>query len=68
MKKIVFEDREFSKASFSQYVWNQCVQVARRDDIVGVRDSKDTEKTTLCFSREEWQAFIKGVKAGEFDI
>lgn len=68
MKKVTFEDHEFSKASFSQYVWNKCVQVAKRDDDVGVRDSKDSEKTTLCFSREEWRAFIAGVKAGEFDV
>lgn len=67
MKKVKFEDHEFSKASFSQYSWNRCVQVAIREDVVGVRDSKDPEKTTLCFTRDEWVAFIDGVKKGEFD-
>lgn len=68
MKKVIFEDSEFSKSSFSQYTWNVCVQVAKRKDAIGVRDSKDPDKTTLCFSPEEWQAFIDGVKKGEFDI
>ena len=68
MNKIEFENHEFSKASFSQYSWNRCVQVAIRKDAIGVRDSKDAEKTTLCFSPQEWEAFIDGVKKGEFDL
>ncbi len=68
MKKVNFKDKEFSKASFSQYVWNKCVQVAIRKDVIGLRDSKDSQKTTLTFTPDEWDAFIKGVKAGEFDI
>lgn len=68
MKNVEFEDSEFSKASMSQYVWNRCVQVAVRTDTIGVRDSKDQKKTTLVFSPDEWDAFIQGVKAGEFDI
>lgn len=67
MKKIKFNDSEFSKASFSQYTPSACVQVAIRKDGIGVRDSKDPDKTTLCFTPGEWQAFIAGVKAGEFD-
>lgn len=68
MEKTIFNDNEFSKATFSQYSWNQCVQVAIRKDIIGVRDSKDSDKTTLTFTPQEWEAFISGVKAGEFDI
>ena len=68
MKKVEFNDSEFSKASFSDYSWNQCVQVAIRKDAVGVKDSKDPGKATLCFTHSEWQAFIEGVKAGEFDV
>ena len=68
MKKVDFQDSEFSKASMSQYVWNRCVQVAIRKDAIGVRDSKDQDKNTLVFTPDEWDAFIQGVKAGEFDI
>jgi hypothetical protein len=45
-----------------------CVQVgAAPDGSVLVRDSKDAEQRTLEFTREEWVAFVRGVKAGEFD-
>lgn len=68
MKKIIFKDHEFSKTRFSQYTPSACVEVAIRDDVVGVRHSQDPQKTTLCFTKREWQAFIRGVKQGEFDI
>lgn len=69
MDKLEFRDDEFFKASFTMHVWPpKCVQVAMRQDAVGVRDSKDPEKTTLYFSPSEWHAFVQGVKAGEFDL
>ena len=45
-----------------------CVSVKITDKEVMVRDTKDPKKTTLSYTREEWQAFIKGVKKGEFDL
>ncbi len=45
-----------------------CVAVKISDEGVGVRDTKDVNDTTLNFSREEWGAFIKAVKDGEFDV
>ena len=33
---------------------------------VTVRDTKDRH-TELVFTRDEWDAFVRGVKAGEFD-
>lgn len=44
-----------------------CVSVKNMGDWVGVRDTKDPTKTTLKFDHAEWEAFTKGVKAGEFD-
>ena len=44
-----------------------CVAV-KRGDLVQVRDTKDEGDTTLSFTSDEWKAFVKGVKAGEFDI
>jgi hypothetical protein len=38
------------------------------DSFVAVRDSKDTEGPVLAFTPDEWEAFIDGVKAGEFDL
>lgn len=68
MKKVDFKDSEFTKSIISQYSSNRCVQVAIRDEVVGLRDSKDLGKTTLTFTVDEWRAFIDGAKAGEFDV
>jgi hypothetical protein len=46
-----------------------CVQVAHLPSgMVAVRDSKDTSKAAHIFDREEWAAFVAGVKAGDFDL
>lgn len=45
-----------------------CVAVKIDEEKVQVRDSKDPSDTTLTFSHEEWEAFIEGVKVGEFDL
>ncbi|WP_433224752.1 DUF397 domain-containing protein [Microtetraspora malaysiensis] len=37
------------------------------DGNVGVRDSKDKGGPVLVFTPAEWDAFIRGVNAGEFD-
>jgi hypothetical protein len=60
-----FHDTDFRKASGSGDLG--CVEVAMRDGLVGVRDSKDTAGASLTFSRHEWTVFVDGVKAGEFD-
>jgi hypothetical protein len=45
-----------------------CVEVALVDDDVWVRHSKAPGEGALCFTRAEWEAFVVGVKAGEFDL
>ncbi|WP_307834821.1 DUF397 domain-containing protein [Paractinoplanes lichenicola] len=46
-----------------------CVEVAENlDGIVALRDTKDRDGGTLIFTHAEWQAFIGGVKDGEFDL
>lgn len=44
-----------------------CVAV-RIGDSIDVRDTKDPSSPTLSFTRSEWDAFIQGVKQGEFDV
>ena len=65
-----FPDAAFHKSSMSgQFDGNSnCVEVAIVADAVGVRDSKNRTQATLQFTRSEWIAFVKGVKAGEFDM
>lgn len=46
-----------------------CVQVAHLPGgMVAVRDSKNTARPAHIFDREEWAAFVTGVKAGDFDL
>ena len=56
----------FFKSSFSQS--NGCVEVAIRDDGVAVRDSKHRNGAVLEFSHSEWEAFLRGVAAGQFKL
>lgn len=68
-KKLMFEDRDFKKSSLcnNTHIF-PCVEVARKNGMVAVRDTKDLSKGTLVFNRAEWRAFIGGAKKGEFDI
>jgi hypothetical protein len=61
-----FNDADFCKARGSGDIG--CVEVAMRDGLVGVRDSKDAAGALLIFTRHEWTVFVEGVKAGEFDL
>jgi hypothetical protein len=63
------KDSDFKKSSYSHPggLIATCVKVAKTDKGVAVRDSKNESNDTLYFKHEEWQAFIKGVKEGQFD-
>ena len=67
-KEFPVEDSDFrTSINTFKHLKPRCVQVAKKSRGVAVRDSKDPSKTTLFFTHGEWNAFIKGVKAGEFD-
>lgn len=57
----------FHTSSFSG--GGNCVEVGQLDDgRFVVRDTKDPLRiSSLVFSREEWDAFVRGVKNGEFE-
>ncbi|MEU7140389.1 DUF397 domain-containing protein [Nocardia sp. NPDC046473] len=57
----------FRKSSFSEG-GGDCVEVARVNGWVAVRDSKDPNGPVLWFTPTEWDAFVYGVLAGEFGI
>ena len=60
-------DVPFRKSSFSVYLVT-CVEIGVRDGLIRVRDSKDPDGGELTFDAGEWDAFVRGVKAGEFDF
>ncbi|MEU1880966.1 DUF397 domain-containing protein [Streptosporangium sp. NPDC020072] len=64
-------DTRWIKSSLSGDNGGNCVEVAAlkgagHADLVAVRDSKDPEGPKLFFTPAEWDAFLNGVKAGEF--
>jgi hypothetical protein len=66
--KLLFT--QFVKSSWSGK-WGgvtRCVEVAQEHNLIAVRDSKNPNKGHLTFDKEEWDAFLKGAKAGEFDL
>jgi hypothetical protein len=57
---------DYRKSSFSTWT---CVEVASLPgETVSVRNSRDTTGPALSFTRDEWAAFVAGVKTGEFDL
>lgn len=45
------------------------VEVAqRRDGAITVRHAKDPDGPQLVYTRDEWLAFVRGVKTGQFDF
>jgi hypothetical protein len=46
---------------------DNCVEVAFVEGVIAVRDSKDRQGPALIYTRAEWDAFVGGVKDGEFD-
>lgn len=61
-------DKDFSKSTWSNGGPKCCVEVAIKPEGVAVRDSKDPNGGTLFYTHEEWDAFIRGVRGGEFNI
>ena len=62
--------------ALSQVVWRtstlssagNCVETAFLSDRVAVRDSKDRQGPVLLFTHSEWDAFLGGVRLGEFEL
>ena len=45
-----------------------CVEVGIGSVEVAVRDSKDPDGSVLAFTLAEWEAFLDGVRSGEFNL
>ncbi|TVZ04707.1 DUF397 domain-containing protein [Trebonia kvetii] len=52
------------KSSYSGYS-GECVEISA-GDMIRVRDSKHTRGAILSFTQAEWNAFVSGVRNGEF--
>jgi len=60
----------FKKEGFklSSLTHKCCCVAVKIGDMVEVRDTKNHDSPTLSFNKDEWKAFIGGVKKGEFDV
>ena len=46
-----------------------CVEVASNlPGIIAIRDSKDRQGPALVFTPDEWNAFLAGIRADEFNL
>lgn len=56
--------------SYTAAEWNggACVTAAKVGERYLLRDSKAPDTAPLSFSEKEWQAFVTGVKAGDFSF
>lgn len=60
------EQPTWHKSSFCAS--GECVEVAQQQNgMIVLRDSRQP-RGGVRYTAEEWQAFINGVKAGEFDL
>lgn len=58
---------DWAKSSLS-YANGSCVEVAGLcGELIHVRDSKNARGAILSFTPAEWDAFVGGVRNGEFD-
>jgi hypothetical protein len=70
MKKSTTSQNPFEAEGFklSSFTHKCCCVAVRIGDMVEIRDTKNSNGPTISYNKDEWTAFIKGVKNGEFDI
>lgn len=45
----------------------ECIRIAANGDMVLIGDSKNPDGPVLSYSAAEWQAFVEGIRHGDFD-
>jgi Domain of unknown function (DUF397) len=74
-KNSVNHTQQLNEADLNQAIWRKssfsgngdCVEVAFVNDYTAVRHTKHRDGGTLVFNKTEWDAFLTGVRQGEFD-
>jgi hypothetical protein len=65
----LFDEEQWEKSFASEPNGGNCVEVNMGSTgLVGVRDTKLQASPVFVFDAGEWQAFLTGVKAGQFDL
>ena len=50
-----------------RHIEDSTIEIAFVDDLIGMRNAEDPDGDILIFTEAEWEAFVLGAKAGEFD-
>lgn len=67
MAGSIVTDSTWVKSSLS-FAQGNCVEVSDQPEgTIGIRNSRDSRGPVLRFTPDEWQAFLGGVRNGEFD-
>jgi Domain of unknown function (DUF397) len=65
----LFDEGKWEKSFASEPNGGNCVEVnIGTSGLIGVRDTKLSGSPVFVFDQGEWQAFLAGVKAGQFDL
>jgi hypothetical protein len=65
----LFDEGQWEKSFASEPNGGNCVEVNMGSTgLVGVRDTKLQASPVFVFDEGEWEAFLTGVKAGQFDL
>jgi hypothetical protein len=68
MAATVFTGAGWQRSAFCGPNGGNCVEVnLRTEGLVGLRDGKLVEGPVLVFDDHEWEAFLAGARAGQFD-
>jgi len=76
-RRFAFNDTEFRSRNSSpnwvksslSHANGSCVEVADlSSDLIGIRHSKDAKGSILRVTRAEWDAFLGGIRKGEFNL
>jgi hypothetical protein len=62
MKASELPGTTWRKSSYSGANEDNCVEVARAERLVAVRDSKNPSGSVLAFDRTEWRSLLTGIK------
>jgi hypothetical protein len=60
----------------ARYAWRkssfcangECVEVARRNGLILMRDSKEPGRCVLRYKGAAWRSFVRAIKAGDFGL
>ena len=65
----LFDEGKWAKSFASEPNGGNCVEVnIGTPGLVGIRDTKLAASPVFVFDAGEWEAFLTGVKTGQFDL